>query len=100
MTTVGLPDTFTYTTIELASCLLVSSACAYGSQVRFIRSASATRLVTCALNPQDQPSSSSLTSTNVSLLTSPQPENRKVSLTSADVGAVHHLRMHAMGSEH
>src|SRR5271166_2170725 len=32
MTTVGLPDTFTYTTIELVSCLVVSSARAYGSE--------------------------------------------------------------------
>lgn len=32
MTTVGLPDTSTYTTIELVSCLVVPSACAYGSE--------------------------------------------------------------------
>lgn len=32
MTTVGLPDTFTYTTTELASCLVEPSACAYGSE--------------------------------------------------------------------
>ena len=31
---------------------------------------------------------------------SPQPEKRQVSLASAGVGAVHHLRAHAMGSEH
>src|ERR1700693_982964 len=35
MTTVGLPDTFTYTTTELVSCLVEPSACAYGSRVRF-----------------------------------------------------------------
>jgi hypothetical protein len=46
MTTVGLPDTSTQTIKELVSCLVVSSACAYG--------------------PQDGSSSSSLTSTNVS----------------------------------
>ncbi|MCW2651042.1 MAG: hypothetical protein JWR32_2018 [Mycobacterium sp.] len=34
-TTVGLPDTFTYTTIELLSRLVTPSARAYGSQVRF-----------------------------------------------------------------
>ena len=32
MTTVGLPDTFTYTTTELVSCLVEPSACASGSQ--------------------------------------------------------------------
>src|ERR1700687_1099460 len=32
MTTVGLPDTSTYTTIELASSLVAPSACAYGSE--------------------------------------------------------------------
>jgi hypothetical protein len=32
MTTVGLPDTFTYTTTELISCLVEPSACAYGSE--------------------------------------------------------------------
>jgi hypothetical protein len=32
MTTVGLPDTFTYPAIELVSCLVVSSARAYGSE--------------------------------------------------------------------
>src|ERR1700740_1450424 len=32
MTTVGLPDTFTYTTTELVSCLVEPSACAYGSE--------------------------------------------------------------------
>jgi hypothetical protein len=32
MTTVGLPDTTTYTTIELVSCLVAQSACAYGSE--------------------------------------------------------------------
>ena len=32
MTTVRLPDTFTYTTTELASCLVAQSACAYGSE--------------------------------------------------------------------
>jgi hypothetical protein len=44
----------------------------------FIRPSSATPLVVPALNSQDGSSSSSLTSTNVSLLTSPQPEKRKV----------------------
>ena len=32
MTTVGLPDTSTYTTIELVSCLVTPSARAYGSE--------------------------------------------------------------------
>ena len=32
MTTVGLPDTSTYTTIEPVSCLVAPSACAYGSE--------------------------------------------------------------------
>src|ERR1700722_2948058 len=32
MTTVGLPDASTCTTIELVSCLVVQSACAYGSE--------------------------------------------------------------------
>jgi hypothetical protein len=31
-TTVRLPDTFTYTTTELISCLIAPSACAYGSE--------------------------------------------------------------------
>src|SRR5271166_1120083 len=35
MTTVGLPDTSINTAIELVSCLVVPSACAYGSRVRF-----------------------------------------------------------------
>jgi len=35
MTTVGLPDTFTYAAGELVSCLIVSSARAYGSRGRF-----------------------------------------------------------------
>jgi hypothetical protein len=43
-----------------------------------IRSISATPFVPCALNPLDGSNSSSLTSTNGSLLTSPQPEKRKV----------------------
>src|SRR5258708_30355995 len=34
MTTIGLPDTFTYTTTELVSCPVVSSACAYDQKVR------------------------------------------------------------------
>ncbi len=33
MTTVRLPDTSTYTTIELVSCLLTTPAPAYGSEV-------------------------------------------------------------------
>jgi hypothetical protein len=33
MTTVGLPDTSTYTTLELVSCLVAPSACAYGPEV-------------------------------------------------------------------
>jgi hypothetical protein len=78
MTTVGLPDTFTYAAGELVSCLIVSSARAYGSQVRFIRSASAKPLVLLALDPQDGSNSSSLTSINDSLLTSPQLHTRKV----------------------
>ena len=32
MTTVGLPDTSTYTTLDLVSCLVAPSACAYGSE--------------------------------------------------------------------
>src|ERR1700758_2642645 len=32
MTTAGLPDTSTYTTRELVSCLVARSACAYGSE--------------------------------------------------------------------
>ena len=32
MTTVGLPDTFTYGTTELVSCLVEPSACAHGSE--------------------------------------------------------------------
>ena len=32
MTTVGLPDTSTYTTIEFVSCLVAPPACAYGSE--------------------------------------------------------------------
>ena len=44
----------------------------------FIRSASATPVVACALNPQNESSSSSLTSPNVSVLTSPQLHTRKV----------------------
>jgi hypothetical protein len=44
----------------------------------FIRSASATPSILRALNPQDRSNSSSLTSTNVSHLTSRPPENRKV----------------------
>jgi hypothetical protein len=32
MMAVGLTDTFTYTAIELVSCLVVSSACACGSE--------------------------------------------------------------------
>jgi len=32
MTTVGLPDTSTYRTIELVPCLVAESACAYGSE--------------------------------------------------------------------
>jgi hypothetical protein len=34
MTTVGLPDTLTYATVELASCLVTPSARAYGSKGR------------------------------------------------------------------
>jgi hypothetical protein len=34
MTTVVLPDTSTYTTMELVSCLITPSARAYGSEVR------------------------------------------------------------------
>jgi len=32
MTTVGLPDTSTYATVELASCLVTPSARTYGSE--------------------------------------------------------------------
>jgi hypothetical protein len=32
MTTVGLPDTSTYKTVELVSCLVAQSARAYGSE--------------------------------------------------------------------
>ena len=48
----------------------------------FVRSASAMPLVVRGLNPQDGSNSSSLTSTNVSVLTSPQLHTRKV-LSSA-----------------
>jgi len=78
MTTVGLPDTSTDTARELALCLLAQSPCAYGSRVRFHPLRSATPLVLRALNPRDGSNSSSLTSTNVSLLTSLPPEKRKV----------------------
>jgi hypothetical protein len=44
----------------------------------FIRSVSATPFISRALKPQDGSSSSSLTSTNVSVLISPQPHTRKV----------------------
>jgi hypothetical protein len=44
-TTVGLPDTFTYTKIELVSCLVTPPAHAYGSRVRFIRWVSAAAFV-------------------------------------------------------
>jgi hypothetical protein len=43
MTTVGLPDTFTYTTIELVSCLVVPSACGYGSEGEGVRILSGAR---------------------------------------------------------
>src|ERR1700752_336158 len=78
MTTVGLADTFTYTTFELVSCLVAPSACAYGSQVRFHPLRIPAPLVLHALNPRDGSSSSSLTSADVSLLTAPRPEKRKV----------------------
>ena len=44
----------------------------------FIRSVSATPVVACALNTQDESSSSSLTTTNASVLTSPQLHTLKV----------------------
>jgi hypothetical protein len=44
----------------------------------FIRSVSAPAFVLRALNPQGRSNSSSLASTNVSLLSSPRPGNRKV----------------------
>jgi hypothetical protein len=44
----------------------------------FIRSASATPFILRALNPQDGSNSSSLTSTNVSVVISPQLHTRKV----------------------
>ena len=50
----------------------------HGPQVRFIRSTSATPFGLGALSPRDWSSPSSLTSANVSHLTSPQPEKRKV----------------------
>jgi hypothetical protein len=49
----------------------------------FIRSVSAPPFILGALNPHDGSSSSSLTSTNVSLLISPQPEKRKVAARRA-----------------
>jgi hypothetical protein len=49
---------------------------------------------------EDKSSPSGLASRNGTLLTSTPPEKRKVGLTSADVGAVRHLRTHAMGSDH
>jgi hypothetical protein len=50
----------------------------YGHRFVFIRSASAMASVLCALNTPKGSNSSSLTSTNVSPLTSPQLEKRKV----------------------
>jgi len=32
MTTIGLADTSTYMTTELVSCLVIASACTYGSE--------------------------------------------------------------------
>jgi hypothetical protein len=52
MTTVALPDTSTYTTVELASCL-VTPLVPTDHEFVFIRSASATPFILRALNPQD-----------------------------------------------
>jgi hypothetical protein len=49
-----------------------------GETARFIRSLSATPFILRALNPHDRSSSSGLTSTYIPLMTSPQPEKRKV----------------------
>ena len=57
---------------------VASSVRTYGSRVRLIRSGSAAPFGLRGLNAQDRSSSSTLTSTNVSLLTSPQPEKRDV----------------------
>jgi hypothetical protein len=59
----------------------------------FIRFLSATRVVARALNPRDESSSSSLTSTNVSLLTSPQPEKRKVGRSIPPLATTHLCRL-------
>jgi hypothetical protein len=64
--------------VEILSCAVTPSASAHGPRLDFIRSASATPLVSGALNPQTESSSSSLTGTNVPLLTSPQLHTRKV----------------------
>jgi hypothetical protein len=60
MTTVGLPGASTYTTVELVSCLVATSACAYGSKgsgsiigVRPLRSPSAARQVEARSGPRD-----------------------------------------------
>src|SRR5271166_989083 len=74
-------DHYRYRVETSASCLVTRSAWSWqcGGQVFvFIRSASATPFGLPALNPQNRSSSSDLISANVSLLTSPQPEKRKV----------------------
>jgi len=53
-------------------------ATASAKRLVFIRSLSATPFILRALNPHDRSSSSSLTSTYIPLMTSPQPEKRKV----------------------
>jgi hypothetical protein len=83
---VGLRDTHTYDACQtsfvpgrkIGRCRRIAGSFS-------IRSASATPFISPALKSQDGSNSSSLTSTNVWVLISPQPEKRKVSLVrSAD----------------
>jgi len=78
MTTVALPDTSTYTTVELASCLVMPPA--VPTDHRFDFHPLRIRRAVCigALNPENWSSTSTLTSASVSVLTSPQLHTRKV----------------------
>jgi hypothetical protein len=77
-TTAGLPDTFTYTTIEPYRAWSHHRPVPTDHRFVFIRSASATPFRLPALKPQDGSNSSGLTSTNVSVLISPQLHTREV----------------------
>src|SRR5262245_56066467 len=62
-----------------------SSVCVY--EIRgsvFTRSVSAAPVVACVLNPQDESSSSNLTSKNASVLTSRPPHTRRVTRSNAE----------------